>query len=419
MDSAHQPTARSFAIFYVVGIALILGAGWAAWSFWKGREAREAAEAKLRAGQQTAGPGVVVAKSQRGPTVRRLVLVGEALPVKSVTLYSKVSGYLSRITVDVGDHVKAGQVIAEVQSPELDAQIATIAAGLDNKRQLARRTEELAAQGFFSQQALDNARTDVRVAEAQIAELRTLGAYRVLRAPFAGVVTARHADPGALVTNAASNQTAALPVVTISDTSRLKVTVYAEQADATAVHAGLDAEVIDAATPERKRTGKVARVSGELDARTRTLRTEVEFDNTDGGFVAGSFVNVALLMPATSYVEVPAGALVTRERKPMVATVDAGQTLRFVPVQVAGTDGKVVRIASGLDENIPVAINPPPGLAEGSHVVVLPPPGAPRPASGAGDAKPSTPQQTPAVAATPSEPPKSPPAAEGQKGVKP
>ncbi|MFN9391611.1 MAG: efflux RND transporter periplasmic adaptor subunit, partial [Betaproteobacteria bacterium] len=220
----------------------------------------------------------------------------------------------------------------------------------------------------------------VRVAEAQIAELRTLGGYRVLRAPFAGVVTARHADPGALITNAASNQTAALPVVSISDTARLKVTVYAEQAEATAMHAGLQAEVTDAAVADRKRLGTVARVSGELDGRTRTLRTEVEFDNTDGSFVAGSFVNVALLLPATSYVEVPAGALVTRDKKPMVGTVDAQQKVHFLPVQVAGTDGKVVRIASGLEENVAVALNPPPGLAEGSHVVVQTPPGAPKPA---------------------------------------
>jgi RND family efflux transporter MFP subunit len=313
-----------------------------------------------------------------------------------------VSGYLSRITVDVGDRVKAGQLIAEVQSPELDAQIATITAGLENKRQLARRTEELAASGFFSQQALDNARTDVRVTESQIAELRTLGGYRVLRAPFAGIVTARHADPGALVTNAASNQTASLPVVTISDTSRLKVTVYAEQADAIAVHAGLDAEVIDAAVAERKRTGKVARVSGELDGRTRTLRTEVEFDNADGGFLPGSFVNVALLLPSTSYVEVPAGALVTRERKSMVAVVDAEQKVHFVPVQVAGTDGKVVRIASGLDENVPVAVSPPAGLAEGTHIVVQSPPGAaPKPAPA--DAKPG-PDAKPAPADSKAEP---------------
>jgi RND family efflux transporter MFP subunit len=401
MNAAHAPTARSFAVFYLIGIVLILAAGGAAWYFWQGREAREAAEGKLRAEKQAAGPAVVVTKSQRGPAVRRLVLVGEALPVQSVTLYSKVSGYLSRITVDVGDRVKAGQLIAEVQSPELDAQIATITAGLENKRQLARRTEELAASGFFSQQALDNARTDVRVTESQIAELRTLGGYRVLRAPFAGIVTARHADPGALVTNAASNQTASLPVVTISDTSRLKVTVYAEQADATAMHAGLDAEVIDAAVAERKQTGKVARVSGELDGRTRTLRTEVEFDNADGGFLPGSFVNVALLLPSTSYVEVPAGALVTRERKSMVAVVDAEQKVHFVPVQVAGTDGKVVRIASGLDENVPVAVSPPAGLAEGTHIVVQSPPGSPKPAPA--DAKPG-PDAKPAPADSKAEP---------------
>lgn len=382
---------RSFGVFYVIGVVLIALAVGAWWYFLKGREAREADEAKAKATALAAGPNVVVAKSQRGANVRRLTLVGEALPVQTTTVYSKVGGYLRRINVDVGDVVKAGQVLAEIQSPELDAQVATISTSLENKRQIARRTGDLASQGFFSQQTLDNANTEVRVAEAQINEIRTLAGYRTIRAPFAGVVTGRFADPGALVTNAASNQTAALPLVTIADTSRLKVTVYVEQADAPNVKPGLDTEVVDAAAPERKLLAKVTRTSGELDSRTRTLRTEVEFDNKDRVFVAGSFVNVSLLIPAVSYIEVPSGALISRDKKTFVATVDANQKAHLVPVVLAGTDGKVLRIASGLDEGVTVAVSPPASLADGAKVNPQQPPGAP-PAAKPADPKPAEPK---------------------------
>ena len=367
----------SFVVFLIIGIVLIVAAGGGVLYYSKAREAREAGEAREKADKAAAGINVTVAKSQKGPNFRKITLVGEALPHKSVTLYSKVSGYLSRINVDVGDVVKQGQVIAEVTSPELDAQVATINAGLSNKRQIAKRTRELAGAGFFSQQALDTADTDVRVAEAQIAEVRTLSSYRTLRAPFAGVVTARYADLGALVTNAASNQTSALPLVTIADTSKLKITVYAEQAEAPVVKVGLDVDVIDAAAPERKVSGKIARTSGELDTRTRTLRTEVEFDNSEGRFIAGSFVNASLLIPATSFIEVPAGALVTKDKKPFVVIVGKDGKAHFVPIVVAGTDGKVLRIASGLDEGVVVAVSPPASLAEGAKVNPQTPPGAP------------------------------------------
>jgi len=384
---------RSFAVFVVIGIVLIAAAGGAAWHFWKGREARDADQSQEKAQQLAAGPSVTVVKAVRGPDMRRLELVGEAAPIQSTTLYSKVSGYLARITVDVGDGVKAGQLIAEIQAPEIDAQVATIAAGLENKRRLAQRARELTKQGFFSQQALDNAENDVRVAQAQIGELRTLGAYRLVKAPFDGVITNRFADPGALVQNASTNQAAAQPLVTVADVSRLKVTVFADQVDAPQVKAGLAVEVSDAAAPERKVGGRVTRVSGELDARTRTRRAEVEFDNADGGFLPGSFLNVAILLPATSYIEVPAGALVTRDKKTFVAVVDADHRIHYTPVAVAGTDGKSVRIASGIDAGTPVALSPPTSLEDGGRVTPQAPPGAPAP-------KPEAPKAPAAPAAT-------------------
>ena len=129
--------------------------------------------------------------------------------------------------------------------------------------------------------------------------------YRTLRAPFSGVVTQRYADPGALVQNAATNQVSALPVVTISDTSRLKVSVYVEQGEAPNVKPGLDAEIVDASNAERRGKGKVTRIAGELDPRTRTLLTEVDFDNSKGQFVAGQ---LRQRQPSGSGHQLPGGA---------------------------------------------------------------------------------------------------------------
>lgn len=384
---------RSFFLFYVLGVVLIVAVAGSVWYVWQVRSQREAQETKARAAVAEAGPSVSVAAAMRGPSVRKLPLVGEALPYKSTTLYSKVSGYLTRIAVDVGDRVKPGQFIAEIQSPEIDQQIATLRTSLESKRRVLKRAEDLAQQGFFSKQTLDNAQTDVDVAESQLAELRTLSGYRMLYAPFAGVVTARFADPGALVTNASANQTAALPLVTISDTTRLKVTVYPEQSEAPNVKPGLEAEIVDAAAPQRRVKGKIARVAGELDPRTRTLLTEVDIDNAEQQLVPGSFVNVNLLIPSASYIEVPASALLSRDKKSMVALVTAEKTVRLQSIEVAGTDGKVLRIASGVNEGDRVVLNVPASLADGARVSPVPVPGMP-PAS-------ATPAPAPPPASTP------------------
>ena len=320
---------------------------------------------------------------------------------------AKVSGYLARIAVDAGDHVKAGQFIAEITSPELDAQYRGASASLDNRRKLAQRTRDLADKGFFSQQALDNAETDVRTQEDVAKEIRTMQNYRVLVAPFAGVVTTRYVDPGALVTNATSNQTSAQPVVTISDTTKLRVTVYVDQVDAGFVKSGTKVEISDSSNPTVKAEATVSRTSGELDPRTRTMATQVDFDNSKGTFISGAFVAVSLLIPSKSFVEVPTAALITREGKSLVAAVGDDKRLKFTPIDVAGTDGKVIRIASGIAEGVRVALNVPNTISDGAKVNPAPPtpaPGAP-PAAPPAAAPPAAPQSARINAGKPARPP--------------
>ncbi|MEO8156185.1 MAG: efflux RND transporter periplasmic adaptor subunit [Betaproteobacteria bacterium] len=360
---------------------MVVVASAAVWWFWQDKKNHLADEARIRATQLEAGPTVVTGQSARGSAARKISLTGELRSWKATTLYSKVGGYLSRITVDVGDRVHAGQLIAQVQAPELEAEYKSTVSEMENRERQAQRTRDLAGKGFFSQQALDNADTDVRTARGRVDTLRSQMAYRSLYAPFAGVVTRRFVDPGALITNAVNNQTSSQAVVTVSDPSKLRVSTYVEQVDAHFIQPGLEAEIIDTANPTRHIKAKVSRVAGELDAKTRTLLTEVDFDNRAGVFIPGSFVNVVLLVPQTSYIEVPASALVVRERKNFVAVLEADSHIRLTPVEVVGTDGASVKIASGLGEGVRVVLSLPNTVPDGAKVNPASPPAAAQPAA--------------------------------------
>jgi membrane fusion protein (multidrug efflux system) len=390
--AAMQRRRESFVVFYIIAFVLVAVASAAVWWFWQDKQGHLADEARKRAAQLDAGPTVVMGQSVRGPAARKITLTGELRPWKATTLYSKVGGYLSKITVDVGDHVRAGQLIAEVQAPELEAEYKSALSEMDNRERIAQRTRDLATKGFFSQQALDNADTDVRTSRGRVDTLRSQMGYRSLYAPYAGVVTGRYVDPGALITNAANNQTSSQPVVTVSDPSKLRVSVYVEQVDAGQVLPGTEAEIIDTASPSQRIKAKVSRVAGELDARTRTMLAEVDFDNRAGTFIPGSFVNVSLTVPQTSYIEIPASALVVRERKNFVAVLDADQHIKLTPIEIAGTDGASVKIASGLGEGVRVALSLPNTVSDGAKVNPAAVISAPVPAA-------SVPQPGPAAAA--------------------
>jgi membrane fusion protein, multidrug efflux system len=402
---------ESFFIFYVFLFVAVLVAAAAVYWFYHSKETRLAQESQSRNAQVEKGPLVATATTARGPEFRKVSLIGEALPYKTATVYGKVSGYVTRIAVDTGDRVRKGQFIAEVTSPELDAQYRSALASLENRQRQLNRTRDLAQKGFFSEQALDNAETDVKTQDDQVKQVMTQQGYRILTAPFDGVVTARYADVGTLVTNATTNRSSAQPVVTISDPSRLRVTVYVDQGDAGYIKPGTQVEIVDASNTEIKGKATVSRVAGELDPRTRTMLTQVDVDNSKGSFIAGSFVTVTLLIPAKSYVEAPSGALVTREGKPFLAVVDNDSRVKLTPIEVAGTDGKVIRIASGVDTGVKVALNLPNTVSDGARVNPAPAPVASAPLAPAPPPATAAAPAAPATAAGTAKPPVSPPAA--------
>ena len=211
------------------------------------------------------------------------------------------------------------------------------------------------------------AETEATVVENNVAVLATLKSYQIMRAPYAGRVTSRFIDPGMLVTNAQSNFTSAMPMLTIADHSRVRVYAYLPQADITFVHVGDVAEVSDASSPERKKMATITRMTGELEQRTRTMLIEVHIDNADNFFMPGSFAYVSVRVPVESYPQIPLTALLTRGNESVVAVLD-NETLRFRPVKIGSIDGSTVRVAGGLSAGEKIAINVPDEITNGSRV---------------------------------------------------
>ena len=372
MADANAPRTHRAWRFKLLAIVALIGAGSGVASLIFAQENTIEAQRADLEDAQLRGPRVEVTAATPGPTERTIRLFSDVRPYQEVTLYGKVSGYLKSVTVDKGAMVKAGQLIAEVASPETDAQYASAVADLANKKTLADRAAKLLQIGGMSKLDSEQADTNYQVAQALVSQLETLRSYERLAAPFNGRVTARYADPGALVQNAANSQTSALPVVTISDTSRLRVQAYVQQSDAPYVHVGDMAEVVDAANPARRVTARVSRTSGALDPRTRTLLTEIDLPNAKDFFVGGSFAYVTLHLQVTQEPQVPVNALVLRDNKQYVAVPDDKDVVHFRPVEVASTDGGVVRIGNGIKIGEQVIVNVPDEISDGSHIQPVP-----------------------------------------------
>ncbi len=368
---ADEPTKRrrlgSF-LTLVIGLAVVGGAGFGAFVLWQQKDLQLAASRQALAASVARGPRVQTVLVAQGPQERLITLLGDARAYQVATLYSKIGGYLKSISVDRGDMVAAGQLLAEIDSPETDNQYASAVSDLENKRRNAKRARDLAATGSKSLQAIEQAETDFRMAESRVAELATLKSYQQIKAPFAGRITARFIDPGALVQNSTSNQTSNQPVVTLADDRRLRINVYVEQRDVPFVKAGDLADVSDGADSTRVVRARIARTSGQLDPRTRTLFVEIEVDNEDRFLVPGSFAYVTLHVPVASYPQIPVAALTVRGSNTSVAVVDESGIVRFRPVKVAQTDGIRVSLSEGVKQGERVAINLPDEVADGSTV---------------------------------------------------
>ena len=314
------------------------------------------------------GPRVVVANVVQGPQFRTIQLLGDARPYQTTTIFAKVSGYLKSVLVDKGDQVTANQVIAEIDSAELESQYQSAVADLDQKQRIDARSRELLRNSTTSQQAAEQAETNYRMAQETVRNLGIMRSYQTLKAPFDGTVVARFADAGALMQAATTNQASSLPVLQIADNSKLRIGIYVEQRDVAAIKVGDEAEIIDAANPDRKRKARISRTAGTLDPRTRTLFVELDIDNSDQCLVPGSFVNVTLRVPVKSFPQIPVSAMMQRGGTQQVAVIGEDATIKFRSIKVASTDGALINIADGLKVGERVGLNVSSDLVEGSKV---------------------------------------------------
>jgi RND family efflux transporter MFP subunit len=360
-QDARSPKFYTFSVIAIIAAALVVSY----FHFARNQEITAVREAKAIVADR--GPRIEVVTTKAGPTQRSIKLLGDVRSGATTTLYSKISGYLKNAPVDKGDKVEAGQIVAEIESPELDQQYAGASADLVNKRRNLARLKGLYEKGNTTQVAMLQAETDALVAENNVAVLATNKSYQIVRAPFAGRVTARFADPGALIGNAQTNFVSAMPMLTISDDTKVRVYAYLQQADVPYVRVGDQAEVADASNPERKKTSTVTRMTGELDAKTRTMLIEIHLDNQDGFFVPGSFAYVTLTVAVESYPQIPVTALLTRGNESLVAVLE-DEVVRFRPVKVASTDGAIVSLLDGLKPGERIAINVPDEVTNGSRI---------------------------------------------------
>jgi len=353
--------------FYLCGLVLVAAAFAAVGYFHLSRNQTVTVAREARANVVNRGPRVEVVAASQGPSERTITMLADVRANATAILYAKVSGYVKSVAVDRGDRVEAGQVVAVIESPEIDQQYAAAVTDLEHKRRNLARSQELLAKGNTTQVAMFQFETDARVAESNVKGLETMKGYQTIRAPFSGRVTARFVDPGALITNAQTNMVSALPIMTVSDDSRLRVFCYVQQQDVPFVNVGDVADVIDASNPDRNMKAKITRMTGELETRTRTMQIEINIDNTEGFLVAGSFANVTLHIPIKSYPQIPVSGLLVRGNDSFVAMVE-DDTLRYRPIRVASTDGNTVTVAEGLRQGDRIAINLPDEMTDGAKV---------------------------------------------------
>ncbi len=325
-------------------------------------------ETRDRLAAVKAGPEVRVVSAKRTSREQQVTFTGEAQPYAAVTLYAKVSGYLKEVMVDKGDRVNTGQVLAVIESPEIDRQYESAVVDAQDKRRDAAREKILVEKNLVSQQDADHAEAAAREAEANAEALKTQKEYEILRAPFRGIITARFADPGALVQSAANSQTTALPLVSLSRTDKLRIYIYLDQKQAALVHTGNHAMISDSTRPDVNVAATITRISGELDPKTRTLLAELDVDNKQALFLAGSLVQVLLKIKTTPSIEIPAEALLMKEDKALVGIVTQDNKVNFRPVVVADSDGKMVRISTGVEEGQQLILNPGSGITDGAQV---------------------------------------------------
>ncbi len=363
-----------FGLVAVIGAGLIVATG---------IRAREDSSARLKEWTDAqAIPTVAVAPPSARALNPTIDLPGRLEAYSRAPIFARVSGYLKSWSADIGAKVKAGDVIAEIEAPDLDQQLLQARADLISQQSSAQLSEAtlnrrrtLLASNFVSMQEIDertadlnNKKAAVKSGQANVERLEALAGYKKITVPFDGVVTSRETDVGALI-NAGGGAGPAMFVV--SDTTKLRVYVNVPQNYVPAVRIGAKAVLTMPEYPNRTFAATVEASSQSVDVGSGTTRMQLGLDNAGGELMPGGYASVRLpLERDAAPLHIASSALIFNKDGLRVATVGPDDKVRFKTVTIARDLGKEIEIASGLAADDRVIIAPPDGLADGDEVRV-------------------------------------------------
>lgn len=380
--------------------------------FLKGYLPHERNEAALAAEADHAAkelPTVTVVSVERSAATGTLILPGNIEALTEAPVLARATGYIKKRYVDIGDRVKAGQLLAEIEAPEVDQQVNQARAAVDQAKaaleqsraslqqgqaqeQLSKVTAErwknLQSKGVVSKQendtyqsqwaaaqanvsalekAVTSGQSNVAAAQANLSRLTELQGYKNVVAPFAGVVTVRNVDVGALV-----NEGNTL-LFRMAQNDRLRIYVNVPQSEAGSVRAGQAAKLTIPDLAGKQFAGTVTRTANALDPATRTLLTEVQVPNASGALLPGMYAQVDLTTPHTSpSLIIPGDTLVTRSDGPQVGVVGPDHIIHFHRLQLGRDYGEKIEVLSGLEAGQQVVVNPGDTVQEGAKVNPVP-----------------------------------------------
>ncbi len=359
-----------------IGLALVL----VCFLIWRRGQAQKGLAAETTALNVTT---VSVTHATAGPSENEIVLPGNLTAYSEASIYARTNGYLKSWSTDIGTKVKADQVMAEIEAPDVDAQLRQADAALSQARanlDIANlnfaRQQDLLQKKVASQQEYDQNRTNVdamkaavQAAQANMQNLTVSKGFQELKAPFDGVVTKRNTDVGALISASNGGQ----ELFRVARTDILRVYVYVPQAYAAFVQEGSTAYLDFAEFPGEKFQGKVAHIAGAIDPATRTLETEIEVDNKDGRLFPGAFATAHLSLPLKKApMVIPINTLIFRSEGTQVAVVGPDNVVHLRSVTVGQDYGTSLEVTSGITPADRIIVNPSDSLADGTKVQVAP-----------------------------------------------
>jgi membrane fusion protein, multidrug efflux system len=340
------------------------------------------ANAVERTTEQIAQQYVTVVRPSVGPAVRKVTLPGTLMGQTESPIYAQSTGYVAHWYKDIGDKVNQGELLAFVETPEVDRQLNQAEA---NRQQIeatlglaeisAKRWETLRAHDAVSQQELDEkqsalaqAQADLAAANAEVGRLQELEGFKRIVAPFPGVITRRNIDVGALVD--AGSEGPGKELFMLAKVDVLKTYVYVPEAYSQRISVGQRVQVTLAELPGRTFYGTVARTSGAIDTTTRSMQIEVDLPNPTGVLKPGAYADVELDLPSNGAAVIPANALLFRAEGLRVAVIGADGTVHLKPVTVGEDYGTTLQIVQGVSASDRLVLNPPDSLEDGQHVSV-------------------------------------------------